>query len=151
MDQDQQMQFKPLGHHECLKAFELYKDYLKPIVAAAIGWDEDYQKNSFNRRLQADGFHSVELDDKPVGMIYFKNGETSTHLHFLIIFSEAQRQGIGSLVIRRLQSLAVETGRPMTLSCFKNNKPAVNFYKKLGFYATAEDEFFYDFVCEFEH
>ena len=44
--------FSKFKRHEYSSAFDDFKLYIKPIVDSAIGWDEDFQRTSFESRLK---------------------------------------------------------------------------------------------------
>ena len=81
-------------------------------------------------------------------LVCLRTNEENIHLHLLIIFSQTQRQGLGSLVMQKLRNDVHKQNLALTLSCFKQNKPALCLYRKLGFRVESEDENFYDFTSD---
>jgi len=140
--------FSKLGAEERTAAFSAFKKYMKPVVDRAFGWDEEFQRSGFHSHLKAEWFYWIYIRDEKVGILCKRQKENSIHIHLLIIFTEAQRKGIATAVTQALISNAGEQKVALTLSCFKNNKPALNLYKKLGFSIKSQDEHFYDFTHE---
>ncbi|WP_165311475.1 GNAT family N-acetyltransferase [Vibrio ziniensis] len=141
-------QFKP---HEHLPAFSEFKRYMKPIVDSAIGWDEDFQRSSFESRLQPEWFRWILSNGEKVGYVCSRIKSSSLHIHLLIIFEHQHRKGFASSVIKAIKSEANSQRLDLTLSCFKNNLPAANLYKQLKFEISSEDEHFYNFISVVEH
>ena len=139
------LRFSSIGVKEYGQVFELFKLYLKPIIEDAIGWDEDFQKNGFTNRLPLESFSWIKVDGNRVGLVCFKTLEDKIHIHLLIIFEAYQKQGFAVLVTEYFKSLALNNHKHLTLSCFKNNVPAIKLYKKLNFLIESEDKHFFDF------
>ncbi|EPJ43593.1 MAG: acetyltransferase, gnat family [Osedax symbiont Rs1] len=131
---------------ELESAFEIFKTYMKPIIEDAFGWDDIFQKNGFQGRLEPEWFSWILFNEEKVGLLCSRLKEDSLHIHLLIIFTQVQKQGLATLVTNKLRTEAHNQQLPLTLSCFKNNQPALNLYKKLGYTVNSEDEFFYEFI-----
>lgn len=140
------IEFSKLEEQEIFPLFVIFKTYMKPIIENAIGWNEQFQRESFTARLQPEWFNWILCNGEKVGLICKRRKESSLHLHLLIIFSNVQRSGIGSLVVEQLKVDAQNQQLDLTLSCFKNNEPAVMLYRQQGFVVSTEDEHFYDFI-----
>lgn len=138
-----ELELKKIEAEEIPQTFELFKQYMRPVIEVAFGWDEEFQESGFKSRLLPDWFSWIVVNNETVGLVCFKKQEYSLYIHLLIIFSEHQRNGVGKLVTEHLRRHAEEEGGELTLSCFKNNDPALNLYKKLKFETVAEDRYFY--------
>jgi len=139
--------FSKLEKQERETAFEIFQKYMKPVIDDAFGWNDEFQRNGFESHLKQEWFSWVLVNDKKSGVVCSCLKENSIHIHLLIIFTEAQRKGIATSVTRLLKTEASDIGKDLTLSCFKNNEPALNLYKKLGFIVKSESEYSYDFIC----
>ncbi|OUS38685.1 GNAT family N-acetyltransferase ['Osedax' symbiont bacterium Rs2_46_30_T18] len=140
------LHFKQIKQTELAVTFDLFKRHMKPIIEEAFGWDDSYQENGFKKRLKLSWFHWVYSEQSPVGLVCYKTTTESVHIHLLIVFDEMQRQGFGKNISRALLAIAHQQGLPLTLSCFKNNRPAYNLYNMLGFTVNAEDQHFYSMI-----
>ncbi len=140
------IEFLKLKKDEFSVTFEIFKAYMKPVIDEAFGWDEEFQKNSFESRLKLEWFSWILVGGDKVGLVCNRLKQNSIHIHFLVIFTEAQRRGLASSVTRKLSDKAKKKQLNLTLSCFKNNKSAVLLYKRLGFVINSEDDHFYDFI-----
>ncbi len=140
------IEFLKLKKDEYSETFEIFKAYMKPVIDEAFGWDEEYQKNYFESRLKLEWFSWILVDGDKVGLVCNRLKQNSIHIHFLVIFTEVQRRGLASSVTRRLHDEANKQQLNLTFSCFKNNEPALQLYKGLGFVISSEDEYFYDFI-----
>ena len=118
---------------------------MKPVIDSAFGWDEEFQSNGFHSHLQPEWFFWVHMHSEKVGVICKRRRENSVHIHLLIVFSKEQRKGIATAVTQKVINSAVKRNLDVTLSCFKNNKPALNLYTSLGFKVKSDDEYFFDF------
>ncbi|EJG1707960.1 GNAT family N-acetyltransferase [Vibrio parahaemolyticus] len=136
--------------HEHSSAFDDFKLYMKPIVESAVGWDESFQRTSFESKLEPEWFSWIICNGEKVGYVCSRLKSSSIHIHLLIIYTDSQRKGFGSTVIQKLKQQANLQQLDLTLSCFKSNEPAARMYKRLEFVTDSEDEFFYNFISAAE-
>ena len=81
----------------------------------------------------------------------FKPYNTAYHIHLLILFPQYQSQGFGQLVMQQITTLAKSEGRnKITLSSFTRNTKAIQFYTRLGYQVTEEDECFVSMALDLE-
>ena len=132
--------------HEQSSAYDDFKLYMKPIIDSAIGWDEDFQRTSFESRLKPEWFRWILYNGEKVGYVCSRLKSSSIHIHMLIIYWDKQRRGFASAVLEQLKQQANLQQLDLTLSCFKNNEPAARMYKRLEFVIDSEDELFYNFI-----
>ncbi len=137
--------FSKFKKHEYSSAFDDFKLYMKPIVDSAIGWDEDFQRTSFESRLKPEWFSWILYNDEKVGYVCSRLKSSSVHIHLLIIYMDKQRKGFASTVLKKLKQQANSQQLDLTLSCFKKNESAACMYKSLEFAIDSEDELFYNF------
>lgn len=140
------IEFCSVSKTELPLTFEAFKAAMKPVIEEALGWDEAFQQHYFASRLQSAWFYWVVFQGERVGLVCYKHTEQSVHLHLLAVFESWQRQGLGVTITNQLQQEAQRAGKPLTLSCFKNNAPAVALYRKLGFAVASQDAHFFDFI-----
>ena len=127
-------------------SFEIFKTYLKPFIDDAFAWDEEFQRNGFETYMRPEWFSWMYLEGRRVGIICREMEESSVYVHLLVVFSDSQRKGIATAMINQLMEQASTKGFDITLSCFKNNKPALKLYEKMKFLITSEDEHSYGFT-----
>ena len=127
-------------------SFEIFKTYLKPFIADAFAWDEKFQRNGFETYMRPEWFSWMYLEGRRVGIICREMKESSVYVHLLVVFSDSQRKGIATAIMNQLIEQASTKGFDITLSCFKNNIPALKLYEKMKFIITSEDEHSYGFT-----
>jgi len=140
--------FEPLNEQETGNTFTLFKQYMKPVIARSLGWNEAFQQHGFTQRLMPEWFHWVVINEQRVGLVCIKQIEKVTHLHLLIIFTQYQGNGYTEAVTQQLIERAHNENRVLTLSCFKANQAALHLYRKLKFNPVSEDEYFVDFSSD---
>jgi ribosomal protein S18 acetylase RimI-like enzyme len=122
--------------------YDLYKMTMLPFIEATWGWDEEFQNNGFNKYLKPADWKIITVDNEKVGGFVLVKKHDHYWLEMLIIKSEYQKKGIGSMVVSYIQSIAVNKSLPLKLSVIKAN-PVKTFYMKLGFIQYDEDVSFY--------
>ena len=125
-------------------AFQQYKTALLPFIEKAFTWDEAFQKNRFQTHYQPDWFHSVTSNSEQIGYVCFFENDQELHVSLLIIFKKFQSKGYGKHAMKVLHEKADTKFLNVTLSTFKSNSLAVEFYKKIGYIVKGEDDHFYD-------
>jgi GNAT superfamily N-acetyltransferase len=81
-------------------------------------------------------------DSRSAGFLVVMQKTESVHLSLLLLRKEFQRIGIGSAVMRWLLLAAKAKQLPVTLSCFRSNRAALQFYAELGFSPVKQDDTF---------
>jgi len=66
------------------------------------------------------------------------------YLEGIVVRSDLQRQGIGTLLVKKLEGIAKkEKLEIVDLEVFKNNSKAISFYKKMGYEVDGESKHYY--------
>ncbi len=87
--------------------------------------------------------HIILLNKKPAGRLILSTNSKNIHFAELAILKHFQHKGIGKEVFKQIISKAKTETKSVTLNVSKNNK-AIDFYKKLGFITTSQDELNYN-------
>ncbi len=85
----------------------------------------------------------MKRDDQTIGFanLSYIQKHNIAFLTNLIISKKFRRQGYGQQLIHYMQQLALTEFKVQQLhiSCYQNNKPALNLYQKLGFHSYAQE------------
>jgi GNAT superfamily N-acetyltransferase len=93
------------------------------------------------RTQYAESEHELVLqEDRPVGRILVACMEGEFFLVDIALLPESRNQGVGTLLVSRLQARARQAGKPVRSSVFRFNSGSLRFHQRLGFHMTAEDE-----------
>ncbi|EGR0063590.1 TPA: GNAT family N-acetyltransferase [Vibrio vulnificus] len=139
-----------VAESEFCDVFTVTKQALKSHVEPIYGWDNEFQYHRLTTEYQHSWYHWVTYQSQRVGLVCFKPYEQAFHIHLLLIFPEHQKKRLGRQVINHIHQLATEANRNViTLSSFKSNKVAIEFYSGLGYKITdSSDENFVSMACE---
>lgn len=123
-------------------AYQLFKSGMQEFIAETWGWNELFQRHSFQVNLPASSFIIASLNNEDIGGYCLKNKTDHLYLEMLLLTPQKQRQGLGTQMMQHVMMQAKQQGLPVQLRVLKNN-PAHHFYRKLGFTVYAEDNFRY--------
>lgn len=88
----------------------------------------DFHLNDFDRGIQGEYVLVAILNEIPIGFISI--WLPNNFIHHLYVDKKYHGKGIGTQL---LKATIDKTKLPITLKCLKNNKKAVDFYRKKGF------------------
>jgi len=119
---------------------------------AGLNWSRE-QENAFFKmqfRLQSQSYKMqfpdadcsvVKLNKISIGsLIVERAGEI--RLVNIALLPEFRSRGIGTFLLKQLQTEAQATDKPLTLHVLKTNDRAVSLYRRCGFAVTGSDEFY---------
>lgn len=127
------------------------EEFLREVFAssraeelAALGWTDEQQAGfvDFQFRAQTSDYlrrfpgseHSVVLvDGKPAGRMWVASQEGELRLLDLTMAPGSRGQGVGTLLLRRLQERAVREDVPLRHTVLVGNDAALRLYRRLGF------------------
>ena len=142
------IQLSPLTKEDLPNCFLAYKKALYPYIQEAFLWDEQFQKNRFQTRYEPHNFYNIKNAQQYIGFVCFYEHQKELHISLLIIYESFQRQGYGKKMMDLLHRRADQKSLLITLSSFKNNTPALNFYQRLQYTIVGQDTYFVDLQRE---
>jgi ribosomal protein S18 acetylase RimI-like enzyme len=116
----------------------LLREYIEPV----FGWDEEFQRQRFEREYPSHKTFLVPCGMMIAGFVVLKCESEEIHLSLLLLRPEFQSLGIGARVMELVLAQAKFLSVPVTLSCFRENDQALKFYARHGFRITYEDAHF---------
>jgi ribosomal protein S18 acetylase RimI-like enzyme len=111
---------------------------------AQVPWD-DAQKDAFLRQQSAAQrreydahypeaeYDVILLEGTPVGRIWIGRSEKEIHLLDIALLRDAQKRGVGTLLLGALIEESEAEGKRLTHTVFILNTDALRFYQRLGF------------------
>jgi ribosomal protein S18 acetylase RimI-like enzyme len=130
--------------------YELYRDLrapefaLAPISAAQreqlIRMQFRAQMTSYAQTYPNSRYQIVLLDSKPVGRLWVVQLDGEFRLVDIAVHPGVQSQGIGTVLIQRLQQDAAKSGLPIRSCVFRDNTGSLRFHQRLGFNIARSDE-----------
>lgn len=136
--------FKKVTTCEYPSLFGIYKTYFHSIIESSLGWDEMFQQQRFFDSYPQEWFDWVMFSGERLGLICTHLDLNKAHVHLFIIFKKYQNKGVGASVMRCYQHHFSDRVAKISLSSFKNNPKAIQFYHGLGYKIVGEDEHFVD-------
>ncbi|NOH33562.1 GNAT family N-acetyltransferase [Vibrio chagasii] len=132
--------------------FDCVKQGIFEHVDNVFGWDDEFQRYRLSNDYQPSWFHWVYKGSQKVGLTCFKPYDNAYHVHLLIIFPQHQSQNIGQQVMMLIQNKArIEQRKQVTLSSFRDNTRAIQFYEALGYQVVDDsDEDFVSYRLKIE-
>lgn len=126
----------------------LYLDLLKEPVTKQWGWEEAYQRRMFAENLPYTVFAIVMVDGVNVAAYALLDKTEFLHLRMLLVARSHQNLGIGRQLMQQIKARAIRENKALHFSVIKAN-PVREFYTKLGFRQSGEDESCYLFHSDF--
>ena len=121
--------------------FGLHRDALGEYVDAVWGWwDEDVQRDFFDRRWDDPPMQVIEVDGERVGTMSVVERPDELVLSNIEIAPQWQGQGLGTELLRHLRMRATATGRSLALQVLKVNLRARRLYEREGLHVVGETE-----------
>ena len=131
---DNKLKFQLVPNSEFEELFACVKQGIFEHVDNVFGWDDEFQRNRLSNDYHPSWFHWVYRDSQKVGLACFKPYDNAYHVHLLIIFPQHQSQNIGQQVMMLIHNKArLEQRNQVTLSSFRGNTRAIQFYEGLGY------------------
>lgn len=80
----------------------------------------------------------IEIEDQIAGYVQVLERGNQIYVQNIAIASAFQGKGIGTILLKDLQSRAAARKVPIHLGAFKTNPSALKLYKRLGFHKVGE-------------
>ncbi len=119
--------------------YDLYCSTMKTYVEETWGWDEEFQRNGFIKKLPPEKFCIIAKNGADIGAYFIIYNDDHLKLEMLIVDPGEQNQGIGTFIMKMLQRESKEANTPLRLNIIKVN-PVKSFYLELGFLVYEEDK-----------
>ncbi len=110
---------------------ESYRD----VIVRQFGkWDEDFQRQWFDKKWDSDRPAKIVLDgSEPIGVVVLEQRDDHDWLDEILIKTDYRGRGIGMLLIQDLIADAGTRNRRLRLRVLTENHGARRFYERLGF------------------
>jgi GNAT superfamily N-acetyltransferase len=118
--------------------YSLFRSTMQQHIASAWGWDEQFQKESFNTSLPASNFKLVTERDTKIGGFHLSEKSDHLILDMILVEPSRQRKGYGLFMMDHIKQAAIANGKPIRLSVLKSNL-AIEFHKACGYVTTDSD------------
>jgi ribosomal protein S18 acetylase RimI-like enzyme len=120
--------------------YSLHCQTMRGVIERTWGWDEEWQRQDFDRRFRRYAVSVIERETGSVGGLLLHWTSTAVDIVELQILPEHQRKGIGTSVLERVIEDASREGLPVTLSVVPANAGAKRLYERIGFEVVGHDE-----------
>ncbi|QSX06578.1 GNAT family N-acetyltransferase [Sedimentibacter sp. zth1] len=122
-----------VNNNDKQEIYTIKKNSIMYYVRKIWGWDEKYQVEDFENSFNPINFKKITINQKCVGFIETHEDNNVVNITEIHLITEYQGLGIGSDIIKQVIVDAKEISKTVTLGCFKENKGAINLYKRIGF------------------
>jgi len=122
--------------------YKLYYSTMHKYIEQTWGWDEEFQRNGFQTNLHPTKFRIVIVNDDDVAAYLVNEEDNHYWLEMLLVSKKMQGKGLGTAIIKKLQSQSEKVCKLLKLSVLKVN-PAKEFYSRLGFCVYDQDRSFF--------
>lgn len=113
---------------------------MKSLTEELLVWHDDRQKSVVEQNIASGQSSIIVMNNQDIGWMHVQEDPVAIELGQLYIVPDLQNCGIGTTIVRRLQSRAKVKDKALTLNVMRNNK-ARHLYERLGFVQTGESPF----------
>ena len=100
----------------------------------------DAQKTHYAAQEPGANHDIICLDSTPVGRLYLARRAEGLHILDITVLPQYRNQGIGAILLRRLQNEAATAGKPLSIY-LENFNPSLPLFRHLGFQTVSENGF----------
>jgi ribosomal protein S18 acetylase RimI-like enzyme len=90
------------------------------------------QDNYYRANYANASYHVILVDEQPAGRLYVARWPDEIRIMDIALLAAARRRGVGTHLLRELQSEAREARKPLRIHVERFN-PALSLYERLGF------------------
>jgi ribosomal protein S18 acetylase RimI-like enzyme len=127
------MNLRPAKTEDLALLFAIHRSVFRSHIEKLWGWDEDWQCENFLSECTTVATTVIEVDEQIAGYIQVLDRERQIYVQNIAIGPAFQNTGIGTMLLKDLQSRATARKVPIHLGVFRTNTPAQRLYKRLGF------------------
>lgn len=131
--------FCPAKKEDYNNLWNLHKATMKKYVDQTWGWEEEFQKEYFQKHFDPEGIQIIDREGAFVGAIQIQDKKSEIFIAKIEISPKFQNQGIGTTILEKIIETLQRTEKPVRLQVLKVN-PAKKLYKRLGFETVRENE-----------
>ncbi len=132
------MKLRPADAGDIPRLFGIHRAVFRAHIEQLWGWDEAWQRQNFASECAAAITSVVELDGQTIGYLQVLERDSHLYVQNIALSANHQGQGIGSQLLKDLQSQAAARRLPLRLGAFRSNAAALSLYQRLGFRQTGE-------------
>ena len=125
--------------------FRVTEEAMRAYVEEAFGsWDADLQRQRSVESFDPATYRLIVIDDVRAGILVVEDRPSDVFLAKIFLLPAFQRQGVGSVLIRRLIARATAERKPLRLRVLRVNTAARRLYSRLGFtltHSTADHDY----------
>jgi ribosomal protein S18 acetylase RimI-like enzyme len=116
--------------------YTLHCATMREAIEKTWGWDDTWQRDAFDQRLNEYTVSVIVVDSRPVGSVWLERRPDSLYVHDFEVTPSQQCHGIGSAVVGLVVDQGAGLGLPIVLSVLTANPRARALYERLGFTVT---------------
>lgn len=127
--------------------YQLKKSVNFGYISAIWGWDESFQQAAFDWDFQnREEFSVILFEGADAGFLQVQRGADFLNVAEIHLLPSFRGRGLGSAVLRDIQSQGKKGGLPVLIGCFRANQGAGRLYRRLGFQPAGETDTHYLFL-----
>jgi ribosomal protein S18 acetylase RimI-like enzyme len=111
--------------------------------AALIVMQFRAQMNAYTAMYPNSCYHIVLLDSRPIGRLWVARQDEEYHLVDIAIHPDLSNKGIGTALVKRLQTDAQQAKLPIRSIVLRFNPGSLRFHQRLGFRTVREDQMYF--------
>ncbi|WP_273808377.1 MULTISPECIES: GNAT family N-acetyltransferase [unclassified Pseudomonas] len=120
--------------------FDIHRSVFRCHIEKLWGWNEAWQRQNFSSECENADTSVVEEDGVIAGYTQVLDEDDQVYIQNIALSEAFQGRGIGTELLRQLQSHASARKVPLMLSVFRTNPSARRLYERLGFLRIGESE-----------
>nr|WP_312987063.1 N-acetyltransferase [Comamonas koreensis] len=132
------MNIRPATAGDQAVLFEVHRSVFRAHIEKLWGWDEGWQRENFYAEFASSATSVIDVDGCIGGYIQIKDEHDRIYVQNIAISEELQGRGIGTQLLKGLQSNAAARKVPLQLGVFRTNTTAQRLYERLGFHQVGE-------------